>query len=476
MKSSRFLCLKIPLICLFCLSAVTFTDVAWAESADDKQVSSGAEVISTDSTDATDDAIQNRLEAIFSEVDTLNKVTVSVSEGVATLSGTTSNDERANSALNLAQRLAGVVTVQDEIQRTLDLQDNLSPLVDELSSTLLRWYRALPLLLLALVVCVTITYIGHFLAGINRFWERLAPNVFLADLLAQTFRVAAFILGLVIALSLIGANTLTGTVLGGAGVVGIAVGFAVRDTLENYFASILLSVRQPFRVGDHVLINEHEGNVVRLTSRATVLLTLDGNHLRIPNSVVFKGVILNYSSNPERRFSFELGVDADDDPIAALRTGIEAMSTLPFVLVEPEPSGHISAVGDSNILLRFQAWINQREADFLKARSRAISVAKQALEEKGFTLPEPIYRLRWDNLNIQDNSLRVLASERLRDRKDGNDNSNSSAQENASLSDEDKANSELLDVSPDSALESKVIEEQSEAAETNLLDATKPIE
>ncbi|MCR9259703.1 MAG: mechanosensitive ion channel [Pseudomonadaceae bacterium] len=469
MKPPPFLCLKFSLTCLFFLSAVTFTDAAWAESAGDKQASAGSEVISTDSTDATDDAIQNRLEAIFSEVDTLSKVTVSVSEGVATLSGSTSNDERANSALNLAQRLAGVVTVQDEIQRTLDLQDNLSPLVDELSSTLLRWYRALPLLLLALVVCVTITYTGHWLAGMNRFWERLAPNVFLADLLAQTFRIAAFILGLVIALSLIGANTLTGTVLGGAGVVGIAVGFAVRDTLENYFASILLSVRQPFRVGDHVLINEHEGNVVRLTSRATVLLTLDGNHLRIPNAVVFKGVILNYSSNPERRFDFELGVDADDDPIAALGTGIEAISTLPFVLLEPEPSGHISAVGDSNILLQFQAWINQREADFLKARSRAISVAKQALEDKGFTLPEPIYRLRWDNLNMQDNPLRVLPGEHLREPIDRNDS-------DASPKEENEAYADLLDVSPDTALESKVIEEQGEAAETNLLDATKPIE
>src|SRR3546814_11391197 len=71
----------------------------------------------------------------------------------------------------------------------------------------------------------------------------------------------------------------------------------------------MLSRRQPFRANDHVVIEGHEGRVVRLTSRATILMTLEGNHLRIPNSTVFKAVILNYTRNPERRFDFELGIE-----------------------------------------------------------------------------------------------------------------------------------------------------------------------
>jgi small-conductance mechanosensitive channel len=138
--------------------------------------------------------------------------------------------------------------------------------------------------------------------------------------------------------------------------------------------------------------------VVRLTSRATVLMTLDGNHLRIPNAIVFKAVILNYTRNPERRLEFELGVDANDDPASAIRTGVAALVALDFILVDPAPTGVIVTVGDSNIVLRFMAWINQGEADFLKARSGAIRATKMAVEAAGFTLPEPIYRLRIDQL------------------------------------------------------------------------------
>lgn len=219
-------------------------------------------------------------------------------------------------------------------------------------------------------------------------------------MLAQTVKVIFIVFGLILALSLIGAETILGTLLGGAGVIGIAVGFAVKDTIENYIASLMLSIRQPFRARDHILINNQEGIVVRLTSRATILMTLDGNQLRIPNAEVFKATILNYTKNPERRFTFELGVDANDDPLAAIKVGLDAIYTLAFVLDEPKAVAVITNVGDSNIILEFQIWVDQSDTDFSKARSIAIRETKHALENEGFSLPEPIYRLRF-NSNLE---------------------------------------------------------------------------
>ncbi len=130
----------------------------------------------------------------------------------------------------------------------------------------------------------------------------MTPNPFVGEpAAAQAIRVASVVVGFVLALNLVGATALMGTVMGGAGVIGLAIGFAVRDALENYISSIMLSLRQPFRANDHVVIDGQEGKVVRLTSRASVLMTLDGNHLRIPNTIVFKAVIMNYTRNPERR-------------------------------------------------------------------------------------------------------------------------------------------------------------------------------
>jgi small-conductance mechanosensitive channel len=253
-----------------------------------------------------------------------------------------------------------------------------------------------------------------------------------------------------------------GTIIGGVGVLGIAIGFAVRDSLENYISSIMLSLRQPFRANEHVVIGDQEGKVVRLTSRATVLMTLDGNHLRIPNAMVFKAVILNYSRNPERRFEFDLGVDAEDDPIAAMTLGLDTLGTLPFVLKQPDASAFIQTVGDSNIVLRFQGWLNQTQTDFSKARGLAISATKDALETGGFTLPEPIYRLRFD---------RSVGSEAVRRLQD------------AATTDRRKptpapatAGSEALDVTPDDHIEKKVDEERAETRETDLLDSGRPVE
>ena len=177
------------------------------------------------------------------------------------------------------------------------------------------------------------------------------------------------VLGIVIALDIIGAGALLGAVLGGAGVVGIALGFAMRDTIENYVASLMLSLRQPFRANDHVLIDDKEGRVIRLTSRATILMTLDGNHLRIPNGQVFRAIILNYTRNPQRRFEFDLGVDADDDAQAARVLGRATLQALPFVLATPPAEARIVEVGDSNVLIRFMGWIDQNEADWNKAQN-----------------------------------------------------------------------------------------------------------
>ena len=344
-----------------------------------------------------DNEIRQRINGIFSEIEGLQAVTVSVSQGVVTLAGETANEKKAQQAINLTNRLTDVVTVDDNINRTLDVQENVSTVYQGLKAQLENLVKALPLLLVGIVIFALVTWFGSWLSNRKRMWQRLTPNPFVAELLSQTVKVIFIIFGLILGLSLIGAETILGTLLGGAGVIGIAVGFAVKDTIENYIASLMLSIRQPFRARDQVVINGQEGIVVRLTSRATILMTLDGNQLRIPNAEVFKGTILNYTKNPERRFTFELGVDANDDPLAALKVGLDAIDTLAFVLDEPKAIAVITNVGDSNIVLEFQVWVDQSETDFAKARSIAIRETKHALENEGFSLPEPIYRLRFNN-------------------------------------------------------------------------------
>ena len=459
--------------------------------------------IETAQTVQHDNDIRQRISGIFSEIEGLQAINVGVTQGVVTLTGETPNEKKAQQAINLTNRLTDVVTVEDKINRTLDVQDNVTTVYQSIKAQAKNLIKAVPLLLVGIILFALVTWFGSWLSNRQKMWQRLTPNPFVAELLSQTVKVIFIILGLILALSLIGAETILGTLLGGAGVIGIAVGFAVKDTIENYIASLMLSIRQPFRARDHILINTQEGIVVRLTSRATILMTLDGNQLRIPNAEVFKATILNYTKNPERRFTFELGVDANDDPLAAIKVGIDAIAQLGFALDKPKVTAIIKEVGDSNIILQFQVWVNQSEADFSKARSIAIRETKHALEDEGFSLPEPIYQLRF-NHNLEQ-AFEYFQSSRNGDKsqeditvtpiivKPSNDSKIASEAQAAETTIEDKDKQQakarakhilqgrnadqVLDARPDEKLMEKVEQEIAENSdETDLLSNSSPQE
>ena len=453
--------------------------------------------IETTPTPLKDNDIRQRISGIFSEIEGLHAINVSVNQGVVTLTGETPNEKKAQQAINLTNRLTDVVTVEDRINRTLDVQDNVNSVYQGLKNQGKTIVKAAPLLLVGIVVFAIVTWFGSWLSKRQKMWQRLTPNPFVAELLSQTVKVVFIIVGMILALSFIGAETILGTLLGGAGVIGIAVGFAVKDTIENYIASLMLSIRQPFRARDHIVINGKEGIVVRLTSRATILMTLDGNQLRIPNAEVFKSTILNYTKNPERRFTFELGVDNNDDPLAAIKVGIDVIRTLDFVLDKPKAIATIKAVGDSNIILEFKVWVNQLDTDFSKARSIAIREAKHALENAGFSLPEPIYRLRFNHklekalANLQNNADANKTMSDLMMTANTSISENTSDVDKITLDDKDKKQAkaraknilqgesadDVLNSRPDEKLMEKVEQEIAESSnEPDLLDKNSPQE
>lgn len=407
----------------------------------------------------SDAEIRNRIRSIFLEVAGLREVEVRVVAGVVTLTGIVPTAENIESAGAIARRVAGVVTVQNEVERDLTLDNSLQPVVGKFSEDLRGLVRGLPLIGVAALIALAIGLLGHFLASFDGLWRRITSNTFLAELLGTLVRFTFIVLGIVAGLEILGATALLGAVLGGAGVIGIALGFSVRDTVDNYVSSLMLSLRQPFRANDHVVIEGNEGRVVRLTSRATILMTLEGNHLRIPNATVFKAVILNYTRNPERRFEFNMGIGGSEQSLDGMDVGLQALRSLPFVLKTPPATAIICDVGDSSIVLRFFGWVDQSRTDFLKGRSLALNAVKQALEQAGFTLPEPIYRLRFDPAAMPDMDSAAIPEPR-RTKTSSREPSEAAAQ----------------DATPDAHVANLVVEERAGANSGDLLDANRPIE
>ncbi|WP_137703059.1 mechanosensitive ion channel domain-containing protein [Marimonas lutisalis] len=340
-----------------------------------------------------DAAIAVRIRDILSELGGYEDVTVTVSSGIVTLRGTTLDNASAARLNEIAGRVEGVVTIQNKVVETTDVVERLNPAMQRFSDRLKQFIAYLPLLSVAMLAFLLVVVLGFFIARRKRPWDRLAPNSFIADIYRQLIRLAAIIAGMVVALDILDATALLSTILGAAGIVGLAIGFAVRDTVENFIASIMLSIRQPFRPNDAIEIGGDEGKVIRLTSRATILLNWDGNHVRIPNSTVFKSRILNYSRNPERRFQFDLGVAYGTDLAQALTLAHDTTNALPFVLDSPAVNVWLTELGGSDIGLRVTAWIDQRETSILQARSEAIRQVLASFEAVGIEMPEPTYRV-----------------------------------------------------------------------------------
>lgn len=390
---------KLLRILLAMIFLIVASGAAFAQEAAKPQ--SETATIATGDKAPTDREIDIRIEDIFDQIEGLENVNSSVRSGVVTLRGTVSQAAIAARAEELASRVEGVVAVDNQIEEVTEVSERLVPVLGRFEKRIQTLIDYLPLFAFAGLVWLTISTVGWIISSRRRPWSWIAPNAFIADLLKQIVFLVFVLFGLVLALDILDATAVLGTILGAAGIVGLAIGFAVRDTVENYIASILLSIRQPFRPKDFVGIDGYEGHVIRLTSRATILMDKDGNHIRIPNSSVYKNNVINYTRNPERRFSFKLGIDADSNLHEALRLCITELEKLDFVLAEPAPAAWIDQVGDSNVILELVGWINQTTTDFLKARSEAIRLTKLSLETNGFTLPEPIYRLRLDGASQQ---------------------------------------------------------------------------
>lgn len=343
---------------------------------------------------ADDAAIAERLRTTFATVEGLAPVQVQVHAGIVVLTGEVSGQSAKEQAARLARNIRNVAEVENRLVVAQDLEGRLTPALKRLIGAWKGFVRWLPVLLVGLAIFAGAVVFGRWLSRRTTLYRRLSANAFIAGLLAQVVQGAVIIAGATLTLLLLDATGVVSTLLGAAGLVGLALGFALRDTVENYIASILLSLRRPFDPYDYVRIEEQEGIVVRLTSRATVLLTLDGVQVRIPNATVFKGTILNFTKHPQRRFTFQLGIAPGEDLGRAQRTAIEALASLDGVLAEPPPSALYGSVGDSAVNLTVAGWMDQGSHDFLRVRSEAIRVVLTRMSAAGVDLPEPTLRLR----------------------------------------------------------------------------------
>ncbi|MEO0531364.1 MAG: mechanosensitive ion channel family protein, partial [Planctomycetota bacterium] len=338
---------------------------------------------------AEDQEIAQRLQRILEAVESFHDARVEVDEGVVFLSGEADTDDRKAWAGNLARNTQDVVAVVNNLRvRTPDLFD-FGPAYEQLNAMMRSAIQSVP----TTGVALTLLLLSIFAAsGTKRLVAALAPgrirNPLLRGVIAKAAAIPVLLLGAYLALRVSGLTRLAATVLGGTGLLGIVIGIAFRDIAENFLASILISVQRPFRAGDLVTIDGKQGFVQAVTTRGTHLMTLDGNHLQIPNSMVYKSIIENASANPNVRLSFVVGIDYGDAAEEAQQTVLNALRSHAAVLNDPEPLVLVDELASSTVNLRVFFWADGEKYGVLKVRSAVLRRVKVELTAAGFTLPD----------------------------------------------------------------------------------------
>ncbi|MDN5358753.1 MAG: MscS family rane protein [Candidatus Diapherotrites archaeon] len=211
-----------------------------------------------------------------------------------------------------------------------------------------------------------------------------------ATALSAIFNIAAAVIWAAVVfyvLALFGVDI--GPLLASAGILGLVVGLALKDPLENLFYGIVLALDPHFRVGDAVEINGIGGTVEEISLRNTKIRTWDGNLVMIPNSTIANSTITNYEfPNDDVRTAIVVGVSYDSDPEEVKNTLLEIAKNHPKVLDDPAPSVLFTEFGDSALIFKLLYWT--KRADKWTVLDEMNTRILETFREKGIDIPFPI--------------------------------------------------------------------------------------
>ncbi|KTD07538.1 mechanosensitive ion channel domain-containing protein [Legionella jamestowniensis] len=345
-----------------------------------------------------DTEISKRIEEILKATSWYQNPKVSVKDGVVFLKGRTKTKEYKTWAETLAHNTQDVVAVVNQIEivgsSVWDFQKQLSASFKEQWKALIR---NLPLFFLSLVVLMISWFVAKLIAATSRRAlnaRKLHP--LLSNVIAHAVSFLFILFGVYIILRLLGLTTMAFTILGGTGIMGIILGIAFKNITENLLASILLSIQNPFHNEDLIEVAGVTGYVQGLTTRATVLMTPDGHLVQVPNAVVYQSNIYNYTSNPNRRENFIIGIGGNTSISKAQEVAVETLEKHPAILKDPEPLVLVDNILSGTVNLRIYFWLNSNKYNWQKVKSSAIRLVKSAFQEAEITMPGTEIELSFD--------------------------------------------------------------------------------
>ncbi|GAB5536126.1 MAG: hypothetical protein Rubg2KO_23750 [Rubricoccaceae bacterium] len=284
----------------------------------------------------------------------------------------------------------------------MDVGEAASGLVTKLQGWGEHAILLLPNFVLAILIVVAFAFLARLarrvVEGLIHRLTTHAPQARnVVNLLGTLAYIVVLAAGTFIALGLLQLDNVVTTLLAGAGVVGLALGFAFQDIASNFISGVLMAVNPIFLVGEIVETNGYMGTVREITLRTTVLDTFDGRKVVLPNAKVFGEALINFSARGERRVDLACGVGYGDDLAKAQGVAVDAVKSLDLLKKGRPVQLYYTEFGDSSINFTVRFWVDfKKQIDYLEAQSEAIKAVKSAFDSNGVTIPFPIRTLDFD--------------------------------------------------------------------------------
>jgi small-conductance mechanosensitive channel len=268
--------------------------------------------------------------------------------------------------------------------------------IDIFNEKLQGWWvslvRLLPNLVLAVLVLFIAVIAGRFIRKtFYKIMIRISGKASVSSLFSTVMQIIVLLAGLFIALDILQLNKAVTSLLAGAGIIGIILGFAFQDITSNFIAGIYIAFKKPFDIGHTIKTNDFIGHVEEIQLRSTTIRTFSGLHLMIPNRDVIQKPLINYSLTPERRIELEFFIDHSADLEITHKAVFHAIAKISYLYPGKPVEIYFNDVKYTAIKLSAWFWIdNHSPPGYMVARHDAIFNVVTALKENNISLVLPL--------------------------------------------------------------------------------------
>lgn len=241
--------------------------------------------------------------------------------------------------------------------------------------------------LLACLIVIAASFLSKVVrkavyAGVSKLSNN---DEIISKLLSKVASYAVYLIGLVIILDLFGVNTASLVALVGA--AGLAIGLALKDTLSNIAAGIMILFLKPIKKGEYVEFSGHMGTVVDIGLFTSVFETADGIYISSPNSAVWNSTIRNFSRNSKRRLEVTVGISYKDSIDVGMKVLLDLAAEYDVIMTDPAPQVIVHMLADSSVNLQLRAWTAPDK--FWDTHWAIQKQVKPRIEAAGLTIPFP---------------------------------------------------------------------------------------